>query len=90
LLISPNIPPPLSANSLALLSGFGSILIISPVVGSFCEHDERIIKNRPVNIKCENLLIGIRFKKYIHIAFILILPQLNGKLRFFSVIFIQQ
>jgi hypothetical protein len=35
LFISPKIPPPLSANSLAFLSGFGSILITSPVVESF-------------------------------------------------------
>ena len=38
LLISPKIPPPLSANSLAFLSGFGSIIITSPVTGSFFAH----------------------------------------------------
>jgi hypothetical protein len=47
--MSPNIPPPLSAKVLAFLSGSGSILTTSPVVGSGLEHPN--IKKLRITIK---------------------------------------
>jgi hypothetical protein len=50
LFISPKIPPPLSAYSLAFLSGFGSILITSPVVGSFFAHANKKKRDKIIEI----------------------------------------
>jgi hypothetical protein len=67
-----NIPPPSCAAFLALSPALGSIFLVSPVTGSFCEIPQLVIKKKIIiivnlleflNIKLFNVFDYIELKK---------------------------